>query len=277
MAKPKITCGHGFLDDGNDAGVWVEVENGNVGTCTSVYDDYLYINITSSSGNKIYYVFRNITNISSDVYTKCLFRYKTAGATKAKIVLSFSDESTQTVLDETSSSFWNVGIASVTSGKLIDTIYLYANAGVGSVYYDFVLLCKNQFEFPNAEHRQFTPPPRYAILKPPTRVGDITQNLGSESATFTCTCNLDVESETLSWKRAGDYMKGEVFIDIAHNSYREPWQWLDTGLGQQFKATLENLVFHFDGENHRLDLLFREYSRSNKSYESHVERFGLNL
>jgi hypothetical protein len=115
--------------------------------------------------------------------------------------------------------------------------------------------------------------------------------LGSESATVQVSCDLNVgrinpasvEYTGDDWKRPQavdteeqtDVVKGQVFMDIAHNSFQEAWQWFDTDT-EQFKVTLEHPDFGRE-ERHRLDLLFREYRRSCGSNETYVERFGLNL
>jgi len=243
-----------------------------------VYDDYFKLNITSSTGNKTYNIYASAGSLSPSVYTKLVYRYKTSDTNiKAKIVAQFNDGS-QTVLSESSSTTWVTGSATLDTDKgSLLWIRLYANQATGQVYYDFVLVCKGIFTFPNCGYGlEFTPPARYAMLEIPSRVGDITQNLGSPSATVTIGCNLDVGD----WKRSGDYVDGEVFLDIAHNSSSEPFQWLDTGT-EQFKATLDTPVFRreADGNSARriLELTFREYRRSSASNESYVERFGLNL
>jgi len=244
-----------------------------------LYDDYFEIHITSATGNKIYYLTTSFYGISPSVYTTVYYRYKTQAATdlKAKIVANFQNGN-QTILSETAATTWTVGSATLSTGMgNLTGFQLYANGGTGKVYYDFILLCKGVFTFPNCGYGlEFTPPARYAMLEIPTRVGDITQNMGSPSATVTIGCDLDVGD----WKRSGDYVDGEVFLDIAHNSSSEPWQWLDTGT-EQFKATLDTPVFRreADGNSARriLELTFREYRRSSASNESYVERFGLNL
>jgi hypothetical protein len=72
-------------------------------------------------------------------------------------------------------------------------------------------------------------------------------------------------------------MNGQVFIDIAHNSYQEPWQWIDfEDPPIQMKVTLDEPDFGFE-ERRTFDLIFKEASRASKSNESYVERFGLNL
>jgi len=278
-----ITYGHGWLSDCNTTTGWVETEDGNVGSVSVLYDDWFIIHITSSSGNKIYYISypdeggASNLSLNSTLYTVIYYRYLANGSAKAKIVLVFSDATTQTVLAETTSTAWKTGFAYITSGKTIDHIRFYANQAAGDVYYDFALICMSIFSFPNVGHGlDVRLPPRYAIIPISSRIGDVTQNLGSESATVNVSCDLNRGS----WKRSGDYIDGEVFYDIAHNSYQEPFQWLDTG-SEQFKVTLETPVVHriSDGRKTQriLDLQFREYSRSSRNHETHVERFGLNL
>jgi hypothetical protein len=125
----------------------------------------------------------------------------------------------------------------------------------------------------------------------PGRTGDNTQNMGSNSAQCHCTCNLDLSNATDDWRRPpgnldkdldaviigqGDYIAGQVFDEIAHNSYTEPWQWLDTG-NRQFKATLEDPMFTYQGKTHTVQLTFTELRRGSGSTETYIERFGLNL
>jgi len=77
-----------------------------------------------------------------------------------------------------------------------------------------------------------------------------------------------------------DNVKAEVFLDIAHNTYREPWQWFTTG-EHQFKATMETPIFRRIVEKpktrHIVDLTFREVRSNCGSNEQYYERFGLNL
>jgi len=290
LTKPSITYGHGFLDDcckltGLTYGDWTETDTGNLLSSAVSVDDYFVL--TRSAGAAEAYLSypneggANNLGLSSSIYTKIFWRYKTNNSNiKAKIVLVFND-ATQTVLAESSSTTFTAGSATITSGKTIDHVRLYANAAAGTVTYDFVLICKNIFTFPNTQYgTEFTPPARYADVEIPGRITDVTQNLGSPSATWMASCNLDVSNATEDWKRPQgvlspktDYVKGEVFIDISHNSYQEPWQWLDTGK-HRFKVTLRTPQFPESADQHSLDLTFREYSRSSKTNESYEERFG---
>ena len=309
MTTPTITYGHGFCDDCNKLtgltyGSWTETDTGTLLAESVAHDDY-FVLVRSAGAAEAYLSYpdeggANNLSLSTTVYTRIFWRYQTSNSNvKAKIVLVFTGaEGTQTVLDETSSTSFTTGSATITSGKTIDHIRLYANSAAGTINYDFVLICKNVFAFPNTIHGlEFTPPPRYANIEIPSRVTDITQNLGSRSATVRVGCNLDrgLLDTTIpicaahptelcgdDWKRPQgvlakyqtDKEKGEVFLDIAHNSYAEPFQWLDTGK-YRFKVTLEEPVFREQSNEHTLDLLFREYSRSSKSNESYAERFSI--
>jgi len=305
MTKPTITYGHGFLDDCNKLtgltyGDWTETDTGALLSSAVSVDDYFVLTRTAGVAEAFLSYpdegGANNLNLSPSIYTKIYWRFKTSSSNlKAKIMLIDSGGHGQTVLPETSSTLFTVGSATINFGDadLLDHIRLYANAlasATGTVTYDFVLVCKNIFVFPNTQYgTEFTPPARYADIEIPSRITDVTQNLGSPSATFTASCNLDIGRLTTTsgtctgddWKRPQgvdavyqtDFMKGEVFVDISHNSVTEPFQWLDTGK-QRFKVTLRTPRFPEHSDSHTLDLEFREYSRSSKSNESYLERFG---
>lgn len=237
----------------------------------------------ASGGKKTYWEY-NLTDISADLYPMWIVRYKTSQAAVgvgAKVEVVYSDTSTEILFGSTPafSTLWNIetGTLSSGSGLDVDKIRLYGLSddicSAESVYYDFVLLHKSSFTLPNvAFGMEFKPPPKYAVIPIPARVGDITQNLGSESATVNASCDLLIGT----WTRTNDYVPAEVFYDIAHNSSTEPWQWLTTGT-EQFKVTLEDPVIRRQGDSKILDLLFREYRLSDASNETYIERFGLNL
>jgi len=286
-----LTYGHGFFSDCDDKTSWnvtrhsmdaahttIEVMSGDYFKIKGVFDE--------GATNEYSYYQYNMTNISSDIYTKFLCRYKTselANGARAKIALVFTSGS-QTVLDYCYSTTWDVVVTDITAGKTIDYIQFWVDDdgtdGTFYTYYDFALLHKGTFTLPNTAYgMNFAPAPRYAYLGIPSKVTDTTQNLGSESATVNIGCDLDQVTDTLTWKRTGDTIDGEVFLDIAHNSSSEPWQWLDTG-SHQFKVTVDP---KFDWSNlggatgRRLDLLLREYSLADKSGETYAERFGIGL
>ena len=290
--KPKITYGHGFLDDCTDdtQSDWTQISNSWGGITFSVVDDDVFkFNCTSGdAGVQESATYENSLSVSlsTSVYTRYYVRWKTSVASQGAglvVYAKYSDNSVQYLVGTNTSTpafstTWTVNTGTLTTGKTLTDIVIIVveddgslSSGTTTVYVDFILIVKDRFTFPHAENAVFTPPPRYAQLKIPLRVGDILQMLGLDSAVFQCSCNLDVGD----WKRSGDTVNGEVFMDIVHNSQTEPWQWLDTDLGQQFKAVLDEPEWHFDGQNHRVDLLFREFRRKSADDETYKERWGI--
>ena len=206
----------------------------------------------------------------------------------AKVVLVFTS-GTQTILGQSAPEFstlWNVETDTITPGKTIDKIRLYADdypnsidSGTYYVYYDFILLHRNTFTFPQAGSEvRFTFPPRLPILEIPGASGDITQNLGTRLATVHMRAS-DMELHS-GWKRTSnpvDVIEGEILLDLWHNMKSEPWQWLDWDKGQM-KVTLDgepNLTYNEQGSGFDVD--FREKRTASASEETYVERLGLNL
>lgn len=272
---------NGFMDDCDDTSGWTKTDNGNTSTFTIDNDDYFKLDVTVSGGNEETKVV-NDTNIgvSTTVYTQIRCRYKCSNANiKAKIIAEYTGaEGTKVVLADISSTTWTVVTVTLDSAKTLDHIQLYADHAVGTVYYDFILVYKGDFTLPNtAGGMNLDPLPVYSYISIPSRTTDITQNLGSECAVINLLgCDLDQGT----WKRTtpADTIDGEVFLEIAHNSGSEPWQWLETG-SHKFKVTVHPRFYwrnNGDGSTSRLlDLVFREYSLGDKGDETHVERFGI--
>lgn len=295
-----ITAGSGA---GTSIGTFVTTftSDGDVFTLsagpTRTTDEYLYVE-------------RDITDLNTSVYTKYKVRWKTLSISSGlgvRVLAKFNTYDTaesfsQNVTDGDAqwlvgptvpvfSSTWTVASGSFTSAKTLDKICIFADdypdttaAGTLVAYIDFILIYGNDFVFPNCESSTFEPRPKYAIIPIPGRTGDNTQNLGSNSAQFHCTCNLDLSNATDDWRRpqgnliktGGDAIPGQIFDEIAHMSYTEPWQWLDTG-NRQFKTTLEGPIFNYHGERHSVELTFTEMRQGSGSTETYIERFGLNL
>lgn len=280
-AKPTISYGHAFLDDctSDTAANWAKVENGQtLAALVVVKDDVFDAEATASGGSKEGYWDTNLSNLSSDVYTKCRYRVKCGNASvKVKIRVVFNDATTQDILTDTNTTVWKAGIGSITPGKTIIHIRFFVNNAVGHVYVDFLLIYKNDFTLPNTEHGiTFTPSGRFGMMEPVGMVGAHTQNLGSELAIAQLRVNLDIGT----WLRAGDVINGEVFLDIEHNSKAEDFQWLTMGdLLVQFKATVLSPQFIEEAREstaeHTLHIDAREYRRSDASDETYAERFGL--
>ncbi len=185
----------------------------------------------------------------------------------------------QLILNDGVSLTWKSAAVALNAGKLIDHIRLYCNNAVGHVYFDFVLIYKGDFTLPNTKYGlSFKPPCRVAENEAPGASGDELQNLGSKSAIVDIGCDLDMGT----WIVGSDTMPGQVFLDIAHNSATEDFQWIDLGpLVAQFKVLMREPEWqNVAGEseaNSMLHLVFLEYRRSPANNETVVERFGLDL
>jgi len=296
MAKPWITYNHGFLDDCTDdtVGDWSETESGLAATLTAEHDDYFQIACVCDNvaDEYAYYDYTFSSSLSSSVFKRCLVRWKTNVANNGvglKVALHYTNDGGgyDYVVGSASapafSNRWTVTNCTLPSDRTYDSIRITVDdspdtiaSGTYYVYLDFILIVQGTFSFPNVKYgMEVTLPPRYAFLKPPGYGGDIVQSMGSNRAIVTCSCDLDEGDWTLS---TGYTTKaGEVFWDIAQNTYRQPWQWLSTGT-EQFKVVLENMSFQRLGDRHILDLTFGEYRRSSaNAMETYLTRFGLNL
>lgn len=283
-----ITYHHGKLYDCSsltEGGTWTETEDGSTGsvsvTPTSA-PDYFDINIAAATGNKVYIWKSPTFSIARASYPNVTFRYKTSDSSiraKIGIVLDGDTANPTAALAETSNTNWTSGTYTLTTGTNITQVFLYANQATGNVYYDFVLLSK-RFTFPHLSEDagiDVDAPARTAVIGIPGRVGDETQQLGSESATVHIYGTMNTST---SWKGAYD-IYGEAFMDIAHNAYQEPWQWLttsDTGKTYRFKVVpVKPFVPNRakQGTCGEYDLNFVEYRRCSGSNEYYYERFGL--
>jgi len=256
-----------------------QVEDGN--TVTTTVGSCFTMTVTASAGNECCYLSlpaeNAVTNLglSSTIYTKIRWRYKTSGTNKAKIVLVFNDASTQEVLADSSSSTWAVGSATITSGKTIDHIRLHADHGAGAddVCYDWVGIFAADFTYPNATDIRFNPSSRNVLLGVPSSVALGYQNLGADPASIEIDCDLDMETTTYSWTRAGDTDKAEIFLNVLHNqSVDAPWQWLTWG-NKAARVVLDEV--RFDESRGTCTLVMHEFSDSNKANESYSERWNL--
>lgn len=290
-----ITWGHGFLEDFHwrpDATLatdWVETESGLTCAESLLYDDYLKLEGTCDNAADEWAVYlRTISSLSlsTSTYGKVLVRWKTSASSNGlglRVVIAYTAGSGggNTVIVGTTnpefSTAWTVTSGTLTSGRIIQSIAVYADdypntidSGTFQTYLDFILIHQNVFTIPNFSKFRFHPPPSYAQVPIPGMVGDITQNLGSELAWIEAQCDMNVGN----WKRTSDYQQGDIFKDMAHATYWEPWHWLDDGI-HQFKVTLDDPVF--DLQERTVDLVFREKRRSSASNETWIERYGENL
>ena len=267
---------------------WAETEDGNTATVTTSSDDYLAITVSASAGNKLcYYSYpseatNHTTNltIATTTYTKIRWRYICGDASvKARIDLVFSDASTQTVLVATNNVGWTVGSATITTAKTLDHIRVYATAATGTVYYDFIQVYKGDFTFPNIVGINGNFNPRLVKTAIPGKGGSDTQGLGTEDAEFDVTCDLSISNDTNDWMRPQgnltktDYKDGQVFWEIVHRSYNDPWVWIDTE-SEQLKVNLSIPREDQVSDIHTLTLHATEYRKSSANSEYVYQRFG---
>jgi hypothetical protein len=243
----------------------------------NLHGDWAHLNINVSAGNKNYYIKNNTDlELSEDTYTKIYWRYICGnGSINARIVLEFDNAQTQEVLAETNSTTWSVGSATIQSAagsRELDHIYLYANDATGDVYYDFILVCKGAFTFPNIVSIR----PRYrgrsVELDVPGKGGDTDQNLATKDTLYDLTCDLSVGT----WTRTGDNKDGDVFRDIHHERHDEPWQWFDWE-EEQIKAKLLDFTLPKGGGEEIASFSFKEKNVCTRNNEFWYQRFGTDL
>jgi hypothetical protein len=277
-----LSHGNGWQYDGDRLsggaeGTWTLTDGGNTTQSVTLYPGRLALVITvpyvadshTSNGTNL--------SLSSSTYTKIRFRYKTLYDTTAKVIIEFNDATTQTVLAETSSSTYTAVTATITSGKTIDHIHLYACDGAGGVFYDFIQIYADDFTFPNAVDIRFNPSSRNVNLGIPSAIGIGLQNLGADPATVELDCDLDVQydedaGDAGCWKRSGDTDAGEVFLDVLHNQSSFPWNWLVWG-NKAMRVTMDRAPQrNYDGTT---TLYLTEYRDIEGSEETYADRFGI--
>jgi hypothetical protein len=293
LTKPSISWGPGFLDDCTDltSANWSPTDVGLGAALTVAADDYFLITAAPDSvAAELTYWDNDITNLSTTTYTKYYVRWKTSVASNGVglcVYLLFDDATNDCIVGGATeeaqfSTEYTVSTGTITSGKTIDKIRILVKdspatvaSGTFYIYLDFILICRNSFTFPNALYGvRYIPAVNNMYMVIPSRYGEATQNLGNKLATVNFGCNLDRGN----WKRTGDLVNGQVFEQVWQDCAPYPWLWLNTGLGRQFKASMDEPVFTQQDKEHRLDLTFHEYRRSNAlDNETLAERLGYNL
>ena len=258
------------------------VEDGQtLATPLTLEQEYLKIQATGSAGNESGYM-TNFTNLglSTTIYTKILLRYQTTDSMKAKVIVTDDAAYSQTVLAD-SASVGDLTVVSVdlTTGETLDHIRFYADHDTGYVYYDFALVYKGDFTFPNcAFGLNGVIPNRNTYLEIPGRLTNASQQLGSGNFKTNIACDFTKGD----WTRTGDVVDGQVFYDICHNAVDEPWQWLDTER-EQMKVTLDPPKFRraasADRLTDRMDLVFNEkrLGSADNTLETYITRWGLDV
>jgi hypothetical protein len=145
----------------------------------------------------------------------------------------------------------------------------------GTVYYDFVLICKGQFTFPFISGQvSLDATPRNIDIPIPGKVGDNSQNLGSPGNPIHLSGEIDSAS---TWKDSSGIVAG-VLYDIAHNSYREPWQWFTSDeCNMKVKLASGPLISQLFNVSavRTFDMILKEYRGQCGSNETYLERYGL--
>lgn len=280
--KPKISYGHAFLEDCNEANApnWDKTESNMTMAPIVVVNDDIFDLQGTVTGATPYGYWKNHTvlGLSTTVYKKCRIRYKVSGAgCHARVRAHFNGGDTQDLLVSGSSSTWKTIAYDLTGAYTLDYLSLWVMDASGHVYFDFALVYKDDFTFPNTAHGlSFVPAARYVRPVPPGMAGAETENLGSDLAVVTIHSDLDLGT----WTRTGDVLPGEVFLDIVHNSKTEDFQWLDLGdLLCKFKVTLDKPEFEAQTSESTaqklLLLMLYEYRRGPANDETYAERYGL--
>jgi hypothetical protein len=275
MTAPAITYGHGKLDDSwSDLDDYTFTAAGSTGTYGITTGYNLYMEITSFVGDVH---IENDTNfaLSTTLYPYIMFQYATEGAAKAKVVAVFSDASTQTLLAETASlNAWSLELVALTAAKTLDHLVFYGCDDEGSVYYDFFLVCKGVFTFPQYSKVTYNMQNRYSNTEVPSRLGRRKAWMGANEMVITI--DGDIDHQDAGWSRELDTIAAQVLNEIHHNAHSEAWQWLLTDRAT-FKAVMEDLVITESNEQDYLfafQVVFSEFRLDNAANESANNRLG---
>lgn len=297
LTKPTITYGHGFLDDCTAATLasWTKTEAGLVSSMAVSNDDYFVITGTCDNAADEYAYFTNdIPNMSTDICTKLLVRWKTsvdANGLQARIRVNYTAGAyTDTTLGY--STGWKTTVVDLPAGKTITTVSLYADdnpdtiaAGTFYVYFDFVLICQGVFTWPFTGGVKLRGHNRNRYLEPIGKVGNTTQYLGADSSTLVVYGDIDstgqdaagVPQANQGWHGRWTTKDAEAFYQILHYMNSEPWCWFTSDVAS-FKVTVDDFEIDQTDTNknllwYRLDL--HEYRLGSAHVETSLERFGI--
>ncbi len=262
MVLPTITYGVGWQTDCGNATSWTETEDGCSATLTVDSGTVFNIAVASAVGNKIVYYEYDLSNILSSTYTKFIVRYKTSNSLiKAKVELIFTS-GTQVVMPEASNTDWTIFTETITSGKTIDKIRIYATQATGNVYFDFISLHKETFSFPDFKRVRVNVKPKLAVIPIPSRDTDIIQHLGRANTEIF----IDVEMKSGESWGGSKLTYGEYLMQVMFDRY---FQWLTTDQGN-FKVVPNPSGFEFSqdsdsGKQLLATLAFLEYDEGDAS------------
>lgn len=290
MSWPTLTHTHGWKTDCTDTteagAAWTKTEDGNNMTFLAEDSDYLRLAVVGIGGNNISYLSwpdeahaagEPDIDIDCNTYTKVLFRYKCSNANvKAKIVFVFDGGPNETILVDTNTETFTVGSHTLTTtDRQIDHVRLYANAAVGIVFYDFVLIHVGTFTFPHCTVVE----PDFAPIREVNipvfgKDGGNEQNAGSNLSTIHITADMSQGS----WGTP----TGQYLFSIVHNRTSELWQWFTSAEHDiAFKVKIKSFRMPYRHGKLTLDLMLQEYSLASAKplpnwsvTESSSERWG---
>lgn len=262
MTVPTITYGVPWQTDCGDTTGWSETEDGNTATLTVDSGTIFNINVTVSAGNKSVYYEYDFTDISSTSYGNMKIFYRTSdGNIKAKVtvILNTGEE---IVLAEVSNTDWTLASETITTGRTIEKIRIYATQATGDVYFHWIMIYKDTFTFPDFKRILYEFPVKIAKLSIPGRGTDILQHLGRDNAKFTIVGTMQA-GET--W--GGSNLTYGEYLYIALREKK--WQWLTTDQGN-FKVMVDPAGFSFaqdvdSGQQLTFNLRLIEYDAGDTS------------
>lgn len=276
MTSPSITYGHGFLTDctaTTEKGVaWAETESGLPSALTVLSGDIFKIEGTCDNvaDEYAYYEYDLATNLSTDTFTKYLVLFKTSAASsglQAKIEFVFTVGSQ--LIELGFSTSWTTATGTVTAGKTLDKVRLYADddadavaAGTFQVYYDFVLVYKNNFSFPHADVEAMALSNQWARLVIPGRDGPVKQFVGADDY------KVKVSGDMANWETWGSgsgasQAFGEYLLRLYLEAHNEPFNWFSSDLVTQ-KFSVDRLALSKDKDR-----------KSPRSYTFDLSRYSL--
>jgi len=261
------------MDDGETS---LTMEAGDIinvrGTCTDAGDEWVAAQ-------------RDIADISSELYTKFVVRWRTETASNglgARVDLVFGDAGEQTIVGVAAPEFsttWKVSTGTIVApgaDKDIAHIRLAADDnpdakadGGFSVYYDFIMLCQGIFAFPHVAPGgvRLETPMKTVELDAPSREGGHLQRLGMKSPIIILSGDMEYDDsvDLVGWRPSGTGEYGERLFKIIRDS--DPWQWLTSDI-INCKVTPDTNPFFIEQRNNPEDaqrlwgLRFKQYSLS---------------
>lgn len=242
--------------------------------------------VCDGAGDEFVYYEKDVTNISMDDFTHFVIRWKTSVASSglgARVRLVFTS-GTEFILGSSAPEFsstadtWKLTTGTITStGKTLDKIRLYADddpdslaSGTYYVYYDYILLYNDDFEFPYVtEPIELSNVNREGILRIPGRVGDVVQYMGMDSPLITIRGEMDSNA---NW---GTDLVGAKLYEVTQRRHAAPWRFFQSDLGN-FPVEIVSFIIRQahtrTGGQRTYELVVRkldEYCGSNDSYSEY--------